>query len=315
MCIREIAWHLVSMTEIQRCIQQYFPWHSAPEGYRRVVSDEIGNPNCVLNVVFSNNTPNSVSINEMGQHYGYPAMKQNVTAAARITYFHPSGSIIAHPKKGIMSGPVHPFTQISTALAYLWHINVRMFYEPMPLMYVSTFEGSVNQVVTAKIEIPNLKQNLSKIIHPSRITSLSKRESFPATFISFDVPPHDIKVTTRIFDTGSVCINGVPNLIDAVFIMNKLLDSLDAYLRCNVPLPVNVPHALQVEAVKKRKREAKASGERPKRATIRKKARVDQEKTSILDAFRPVARAPEELDIMAIIAEMDSEPARGFFDS
>lgn len=306
------------MNEIQSCIQRYFPWYAAPEGHHRSIpidsGDEIGNPNCVLNVVFSNNTPHSVSINEMGQHYGYPAMKKNVTAAARNVYLYPSGSIIAHPKKGIMSGPVHPFTQISTALAYLWYVNVRKFYAQMPLLYVSTFERSVNQVVTAKIDVPDLKHNLVKIIHPSRITSLSKRESFPATFISFDVPPYDIKVTARIFDTGSVCINGVPNLADAIFIMNKLLDSLDAYLCCNVPLPKDTHHALQEETLKKAKKHGRS--DRPKGVGARKKTRGTEEKTSILDAFRPNAGPPvDDIDIMEIIAEMDGVQGKGFFDT
>jgi len=250
----------------------------------------------------------------MGQHYGYPAMKKNVTAAARNVYLYPSGSIIAHPKKGIMSGPVHPFTQISTALAYLWYVNVKKFYAQMPLLYVSTFERSVNQVVTAKIDVPDLKNNLAKIIHPSRITSISKRESFPATFISFDVPPHDIKVTARIFDTGSVCINGVPNLSDAIFIMNELLDSLDAYLCCNIPLPKDAPHALQSETIKNVKKRVRQ--EKSKETHSKKKVSAPEQKTSILDAFRINAGPPvEELDIMAIIAEMDGEQGKGFFDS
>lgn len=333
----------MSREDAKACIASYFPWYPPPSNFvsrRSTEQLKIDNPNSVLNVVFSNGTPYNVSINELGQQYGYPVMQQNVTAAARIVYMHPSGSIITHPNKGIMSGPVHPFTQIATALSYVYYINVRLFAAGMPLLYVVEFEKSVNQVVTASIAVDNLKERLRSIIYDDRQTAVSVRDSFPATFVSFVVPPLNIKVTIRIFDKGSVCINGVPDLDLAYFIVTSFLYTLDAYLVACMPLPkgrtsqINFPlpallstpvQTPQLLSGQEKTSGAKVTGSAGVKKTRKKRAvAVDvnplamPEKHSILNVFRLGGQVDEEdPDMLAalLIEQMDGPQDKGFFDS
>ena len=325
----------MSLDEARACIAAFFPWYPPPADFAATCASEqlhIGNPNSVLNVVFSNGTPYNVSINEMGQQYGYPVMQQNVTAAARIVYMYPSGSIITHPNKGIMSGPVHPFTQIATAMSYTYYVNVRLLAAGMPLLRVVEFERSVNQVVIASIAVDSLKERLRSIIYDDRQAAVSVRDSFPATFVSFVVPPLGIKVTIRIFNKGSVCINGVPDIDLAKFIATSFLNTLRAYLVMNLPLPAGrtaqinfaqpVPPAQPAQSLALSVEEGASDAAEKvpvKRSRKKRAVAVEQphEKSSILDVFRVGNALEEDPDAMVamLIEQMNGPQEKGFFDS
>lgn len=321
------------------CIASYFPWFPLPDGFTDVLTPEqlhFANPNVVLNVAYANGTGHNVSINELGQHYGYPTMQQNKTTAARIVYMHPSGSVITHPNKGIVSGPVHPFTQIATVLSYVLYVNERLMRAGMPLMYVRNFEKPVNQVVTASMPVERLEDRLMSVIYDDRRTSVTMRDCFPATFISFVVPLLDIRVTIRIFDKGSVCINGVPDLHVAYFIAASFCNTLYAYLVLNMPLPVDrsarskfVPAPLNFEEMATlgaRSDDEEEPAVKEKVQRPRKKRAVAAEpvknavasRHSIMDMFRlGDGRTPlDDPDAIALLlAQVDEPQEKGFFDS
>jgi hypothetical protein len=147
------------------------------------------------------------------------------------------------------------------------------------------------------------------------------------------VPTLDIRVTIRIFDGGSVCINGVPDLDIAYFIATSFLNTLYAYLVLNLPLPkdrsarVNFvpPPPIQDDdlAILGDVQEDEFPEKAPKRPRKKRavsKAEKEEPRHSILDVFRlGDGKGPLNNDdpdaIAALLAQVDDTYGDGFFDS